>query len=383
MSPALLLPVGLLALLALAMPVVIHIARKTESRTIDFAALRWLEQKAKPRRRLQIDERVLLASRLIFLALLALWLARPVVFGLEDDRPVVGVVPGLGADAIGETPESARLVWLTPGFPTMAQPATAGAAGVVSLVRQLDAETPPGAPLTIVVPGVMNDVDAERPVLSRRVVWRTAETGTPTRGAPTDRPPALSVRASADHQGGVRYLRAAATAWADADAEPRFQSGDVSQALPGRGQRLIWLAAGPVPDRVVAWVRNGGTALLSSDARLAADGEANVVWRDEAGAPLAEARRLGSGRLIQLTRSLEPSSLPQLLEPEFPDTLRDLIAPPPAPARALAADHAPLTAAAAYDQPPLELRPWLALILALVFAGERWLATRRERAPAP
>ncbi len=74
MSPALLAPLGLLALLALAIPVVIHIARKTETRTIAFAALRWLESRPNPRRSVTVDERWLLAVRLLLLTLLKLLL---------------------------------------------------------------------------------------------------------------------------------------------------------------------------------------------------------------------------------------------------------------------------------------------------------------------
>ena len=87
--------------------------------------------------------------------------------------------------------------------------------------------------------------------------------------------------------------------------------------------------------------------------------------------------------MLQLTHPLEPAAIPQLVEPDFPDALLRMLQPPPAPARVAAADHAPLTGATAYAQPPVELRPWLALIIALVFLLERWMATRRSRAVAP
>ncbi|WP_262422163.1 BatA domain-containing protein [Brevundimonas denitrificans] len=115
MTPALLLPMALAALLALAIPVVIHISRRTESRVIDFAALRWLTPSPRPRRRPRIDERLLLLLRLLLLAALALWLARPVLWGVEDARPVIAVAPGLDpAPVIEAAPRDARLVWLAP-----------------------------------------------------------------------------------------------------------------------------------------------------------------------------------------------------------------------------------------------------------------------------
>ena len=102
-----------------------------------------------------------------------------------------------------------------------------------------------------------------------------------------------------------------------------------------------------------------------------------------AGEPLAVAARLGRGRVIRMTRALEPAAIPQLVEPDFPDALQTMLDPGPAPARVAGVDHAPLSGAAPYDQPPLDLRPWLALLIAMIFAAERWLATRPARAVAP
>src|SRR5699024_6303378 len=93
-----------------------------------------------------------------------------------------------------------------------------------------------------------------------------------------------------------------------------------------------------------------------------------------------EGGRVGSGRLLRFTRPLSPARLPELLEPDFPRSLRAVLEEPvPAPASAYAADHAPGTGASAYPQPPRDLRPWLALLIGLVLVAERWLATSRRR----
>jgi len=63
--------------------------------------------------------------------------------------------------------------------------------------------------------------------------------------------------------------------------------------------------------------------------------------------------------------------------------LARLLTEPPEPARVRAVDHAPLTGVAPYPQPPLDLRPWLALLIGLTFFAERWLATNPRRAVAP
>ena len=383
MSPALLLPAGLAALLALTIPVVIHIARRTESRTIDFAALRWLDAAPKPRRSLTIDERILLAARLILLALIALWLAVPVLWNAADDRTVVAVAPGADAATIAAaTARGDRVVWLAPGLPEHGALAPAAPDDIVSLIRQLDAELPPSALVKLVVPATLDGVDAERPKLSRRVEWSVGAEA-PARRVAAAAASVLTVRYAPEAEDAVRYFRAAAAAWTAADAEPAIDAAALDRGVPGNARHLIWLATGPIPANVETWVRNGGVILTSLKARIPVEGETVPVWRGTAGEPLAVAGRLGRGRVIRVTRALEPAAIPQLVEPGFPDALAAMLDPPRPPARVAAVDHAPLTGAALYHQPPLDLRPWLALLIALIFAGERYLATRRQRAVAP
>lgn len=382
MSPALLLPAALGALAALLIPLVIHIARRTEGRTVDFAALRWLDPQPRPRRRVRIDEWWLLAVRLLLLAALALWLAKPILWGVEDTRRVVAVAPGLNAAAVGAD-EDDRLIWLAPTFPTVGDATPTRPANIVSLIRQLDAELPPETPVELVVPATLDGVDAERPRLSRRVTWRVVPQSIPAELPEPTLPPALVVRYSPDAQEGVRYFRAAATAWSAPGTVPSFDAAPADRPLEAESRYLVWLAPGRLPEPIVAWIEGGGVALLSSDVRAPPDGALSVAWRDPVGEPLAFAGQLGEGRVLQLTRALEPAAIPQLLEPDFPDALARMLAPSPAPARVAAVNHAPLPGGMVYDQPPFDLRPWLALLIALIFGVERWLATRRRRGSAP
>jgi hypothetical protein len=383
MSPALLFPLGLLALAALAIPLIIHIARRTESRTVAFAALAWLEERPKPRRRLRLDELWLLAARLLLLTLLALWLAQPVLWGAADTRPVVAIAPGVDPASV-EADDDARRVWLAPGFPDVGTgPAPAPTTELISLIRQLDAELPEGAALRIVAPAVIDDADAQRPVLTREVEWTPAA---PTRAPSTldaPAPPRLTVRFDAEDEAAVRYLRAAATAWAEEGEEPAFEAAAADRPLPRDAQSIVWLSTSTPPQAVVDRVRSGATVLTTGDLRLPVDGDLRPVWVDAEGVVIASDGRIGRGRAVVVSRAMTAQDLPALLEPDFPDRLWTLLAPPPAPTRVAAADHAPLTGAAPYAQPPLDLRPWLAILIALVFAGERWLATRRARGPAP
>jgi hypothetical protein len=91
---------------------------------------------------------------------------------------------------------------------------------------------------------------------------------------------------------------------------------------------------------------------------------------------------MGNGRVMQLTRELAPATLPEVLDPDFPDHLRALFDPLPPPSSAYAAAHSPRPGGPELPPKPRPLHPWLALLVASLFALERWFATshHRERA---
>lgn len=377
----LLLPGALAALLALVIPLIIHIARKSEQHPTDFAALRWLRQKPRPRSRLRFDEWPLLLLRLMLLALVALWLAQPVLFDAGDDSSYVAVVPGARFDA---PPEGHRVHWLAPGFPALDEPRPTGPLPLASLIRQLDAELPANTPLTIVTPQVIEGADADRLRLSRKVTWRIVPGAMPApRFAPAPIP-VLAIRHDAAHRPALRYLRAAALSWQTAGRAAPIDTGLLDAPLPDQSRTLIWLSGGTIPQSVTQWIAEGGTALVASDAIIPAGQTMIPLWRDPLGVPLAQMKPLGKGRLIRFTRPVAPASMPVVLEADFPARLRGLLTPAPAtPSRATATDYAPLTGGRAYDQPPQPLRPWIALLIALLLLTERWLATARRRSLQP
>ncbi|SDQ21338.1 N-terminal double-transmembrane domain-containing protein [Pseudoxanthomonas sp. CF385] len=387
MSLAFLLPAGLAALAALLLPLLLHLARRHEQTPTDFAALRWLRQKPKPRHRIRFDEWPLLLLRLLLLALLALWLARPVLSGLDDDRPWQVVVPGVdaGLARTQATDPRTRLHWLAPGFPSLDAPAPTDTPAIGSLLRQLDAELPPGVALTVVVPSTLQGADAERPTLSRDVAWNIVDGAMPATNAAPPSPLALVVRQAAGDERGLRYLRAAARAWqpANATAAP-LQVGTPDAPLPAPTHPLVWQVPGPVPSTVMQWIAAGGTALLDSDATLDGVAMTSVAWRDADGTPLVEATAHGRGRVMRFTRPLRPDAMPVLVDADFPHQLRALFDPPAdAPSRVSAADYAPVGGGASYPVAPRDLQPWLALLIALLALIERWMATRRTRSVAP
>ena len=387
MTPALLLPAALAALAALLLPLLIHLARRSEQRPTDFAALRWLRQKPKPRHRVRFDEWPLLIARLLLLALLAVWLAKPVLFGSASEAPWVAVMPGIdmaqARAAIDD--DNARLHWLAPGFPAWDQPPPSAASlPFASLLRQLDSELPAAVKLSVLVPEQLQGADAQRPQLSRTVEWTVLPGTMPAAKPVTVGAPALTVRYAQDHKDGLRYLRAATSAWQPPTTTAAFAAAPVSRALPPEARYLVWLAPGPLPASVVDWIRHGGTALLATETEYKLPASTTVYWRDEVGAPLVEGAALGRGRVLRFTRAFSPATLPQLLQPDFQRNLRNLFAAPAlAPTRVLAQDYAPVSGGATYAQAPRDLQPWLALLIAMLLLVERWLATRRSRGVSP
>lgn len=378
MSLALLFPLGLLALAAWALPMLLHLARREQRTPTPFAALRWLAVRQKPRQRLRLEEVLLLAVRLALLAALALLLARPAVTGGDADQRWEATHPALAAPA-GPAADGVQRRWLAPGFPPLDQPRPTADAPTSSLLRQLDAELPAGAILAVRVPTEFDGADGERPRLSRPVDWRVETSAAPAVPEVLASRRRLVIRHDAAHAAPERWLHATAVAWqTTVDPVPVDSATTDSPLPPGEDIVLAWLAEGPLPAAVRQWIEAGGAALLAMETTwpLAADGTPVGAGADE---PLAVAAALGRGRIVQLRRTLQPAAWPALLEADFPRTLRELLAAPaPAPTRARAAVHAPLEGGPGFEAAPRELFDVLLWLVLALFALERFLATGRR-----
>lgn len=417
MSLALLFPAALAALAALLLPLLIHLARREQQRPTIFAALRWLGEQPRPRRRVRFDEWLLLLLRLLLLALLVLWLAQPVRLGPFGPQRWHVVMPGVAGDGLQSARQGAGDTgawhWLADGFPVFgpaaAPPAPATTASASSLLRQLDAELPAHVALTVYAPEILHGADAERPRLSRDVDWQVvpaAEAAMQQRAAADTAMPTLWLhedRTQRDRD-DVRYLQAAADAWragAEAqDAQAQASQQQTSQpqapvqapawtrleqgaALPDDARLLAWLSDAPPTDAVRAWVAQGGVLLLTAAAPFAMPEAAAVSWRDADGAPLLRQTGLGAGTVLQWQRPLQAAAMPQLLEPAFAARLRAALRPTPAPQRVMASAHAPVRGLPAWPLRGQDLRPWLLGALLVLLLLERWWATSRRRSVAP
>ena len=382
MNLAFLLPAALAALAAALLPLLIHLARRSEQRPTPFAALQWLRQKPKPRHRIRFDEWVLLALRVALACLFALLLARPVLFGAQSDAPYVAVVPGVDvarAKQVGVA-KGALWHWLAPGFPALSKVPAASDVPVTSWLRELDAALPADVALTVVVPERLDGVDAQVPKLSRRAAWRVVPGArAPVATPPREAVPALAVRYAPQRADAVRYVRAAMRAW-QSKAE---DIGPAARPLAQGTQQLAWLSPGAVPVDVLAWARDGGTLLLDAQATVADAPSMVSLWRDASGVTWVEGAAFGKGRLLRFTTPLAPADMPVLLDGAFPRELRTLLAPTArAPSRVLASVHAPTTGAIAAPPAPRDLQPWLLWLIVLLFAIERWWATAAQRGVA-
>lgn len=380
MGLSLLFPLGLAALAAVLLPLLIHLARREESRLTEFAALRWLRARPKPRRRVRFDEWPLLLVRLLLLALIALLMAGLAWQARDDARPRVLVSPGVDAAALRalKLAGDARVQWLAGGFPALEAPVPAQPQPVASLLREFDAQLPPAAPLRIIVPADWGAVDAQRPLLSRPVTWTVIDGHSPGPPAAGRAPLQLAAVGVGEGTAAWRTLRALNAAWSSRTAT--LAVADIASSHPPRPGTLVAWGSTAVPSTAwLDWVRDGGQLLLVSPIRWPIDSPPAAEWRDTRGEVLLSSAALGRGRLWRWSGSLDPATTPRLLDPAFPADLARHLRPTPSPARAAAADFAPLVRVRQWPRPPAGLVPGAALLIALVFALERWMATSPRR----
>ena len=391
MNLSFLLPSALLALAAIALPLLIHLSRRAEQKRTEFAALHWLRANLRPRRKLLLQERVLLALRVLMLIALALFLAQPVLLKQMKDEHWVLVVPGAEFKAEKNFSDAKNLHWhwLAPRFPELEKPPSVSTVPLSSLLRELDASLPAKTRVTVLVPNQLSGLDAERMQLSRTVDWRVVP-GKMLKRVSTEKemPIKLAVRYDAAHAAGVHYFSASVVAWQHNRPETqreKLDSADSSSALPKQGVVLVWLVNGELPENLLQWVRSGGSVLLSnesiiSNSRFSKYAWSENSWRSAQGQLLLKHTVLGKGRVWQWQQALTPQAMPALLEADFPERLQALLSPAlEAPTQSFASLHKPIKNLPAGPELPTPISPWLTLLIALLFLFERWLASAKNR----
>ena len=414
MNLSLLAPMGLAALAALLLPLLLHLQRQSEARPTPFAALRWIGARLRPRRRVRFEEMLLLLLRLLLVAGVALLFARPVMTGAGADKPWVGVATTLDAQALrgaqspasgddedddGKPLANAQWHWLAPGFPSIDEARPGPRQPLSSLLRDVDAQLPPRTAVTAFVPDIVDGQDAERPRLSRKIDWRVVasigtagvDAGTSVAGPDAEavanrvsgsnaaNAASLSIRSSADRRGASRYLQAAASALGRS-----VDAGDTARELSRGARHLAWLAPGSVPPAIAHWTRSGGVLVLDAAGRMDGLPAGVASWRDREGRVLARESSFGRGRVIHLQSALSAQATPLLLDPGFANQFETwLDGAASAPARATALAAMPRTGGQGYKPVPQPVDAWLALLAVALLLLERWVATRAGRGIAP
>lgn len=397
----LLAPLGLLALLALAIPVLLHLIRRAQNAPIDFPALRWLDERAKPRRRFTIEQPWLLLLRLLLLTLVALLLAQPLwrQAGSESTHWVVLVPPVTQAQAervMAAQPLSgnAQWRWLQAGFPDVGDAVlpTGSDIPLASLLRELDARLPGTVALTVVVPRELAGLDGASIDLQRPLDWRVVDGSMSAAVEDADRATLqAALRSGSDNPAAERYVRAALTALQpSADASPPLQQVDSAADISADTQWLFWFdPTWPVP--LQTWVESGGVAFVSNQPATRLPPASEVLLVDAAGVPLLHHYSLGQGRVLSLRGAFSSENFPILLDADFPQRLRGWMAAPIRQPQRAAAESVPAIA----DSAPTRIQPslpapgshargfdiMLSVLIALLFLFERvFAARRRERA---
>ena len=370
----LLFPLGLAALAAWLLPLLIHLARRHPYTPLDFAALRWLRAQIRPRQRIRFDDWPQLLVRLLLLAALALLLARPALTGSAAPPSAWTVVaPALDARALRGTGEEGNWHWLAPGFPSVEQPAPATPAPLSSLLRELDAQLPAGTALTVHVPDPLPGLDGARLQLSRPVQWQAHAMALASTQA-TVALPRLRVHAEAPAS-ARQWIGALQRAWSTQPAAAELPA----DTLPTRGEIAVWGRSDALPAAWQAWLRDGGSVMTAARP----DAAATVVLRSAEGAPLLWQQRVGQGRLLSLPGEWDAAHNGALRDARLPQALLLALQPPAPPRLGDARDHAPQQAVLpATAAAPRELTPWLLLAIVLLFALERGMASRAARRPA-
>ncbi len=397
----LLAPLGLLALLALAIPVLLHLIRRAQTAPIDFPALRWLDERAKPRRRFTIEQPWLLLLRLLLLALVALLLAQPLLrqAGGEDTHWVVLVPPVTRAQAeraIAAHPLAGNVQWrwLQAGFPDVGDAPLTAVADIplASLLRELDARLPANVALTVISPREVAGLDGASLRVQRPLDWRVVDGSmAPATAAEPNPPLQVALHSHTDKPAETRYVRAALTALPpSAGATPRMQRVDSADDIPAGTQWVFWFDPN-WPAALQAWVEAGGVAFVSEQPATRLPEMNEVLLLDAAGAPLLRQYPLGHGRVLSLRGEFTAENFPVVLDADFPQRLQGWMTPPGrqpqrAPAESMLAaveEEAAARIQATLPAPGSHARGFdaiLIVLIAVLYLLERLLAAhRRER----
>jgi hypothetical protein len=399
-------PLGLLALGALLVPLLLHLVRRPPH-TVRVGDLRFLAKDRRPVRSLRWHRWLLLLLRCALLAALAFALAG-VAWQPRTAAPArwLLLVPGTVLDPV------ARAAWdrlraegyaprlLAAGFPLLeATPPTKATVDPWSLLLEADLAVPAGSRAHVFGPTSSTLFRGPRPALGQLAVTWHSTAAAPQSSPPPTPPPRVALVAAANRTDDARYLRAlftalGAAAVTDATADWVFQLGDVPlpptlAAATSRGAVLVSDAPDAASPQTVVRTLSAGADGLRLHRRI--DLSSGVaLQRDSAGEPWLVETRTGTGRHWRFAFRFHPEWTDWPLRGAWATWWRAQLAPPPEAAPALAPEQAapafvpvsPSNPATTTSLGRIDLRPWAWWLAVLLFAVERTLSLRATRRKA-
>ncbi|WP_237062412.1 BatA domain-containing protein [Microbulbifer zhoushanensis] len=286
-------PQWLWLLLALLIPLLIHLLQRSAPREITFAAAHWLQQRQPQSwKRLQLRDTGLLCLRLLLLALLAALLAIPLLQQRENTGALLLVDPAVEPAELAAFSEAqgpfARVLWLQPRPQPVASSSPESRDSWNSL-SALAAEPRYRHAHILLDTGASA---AGYRALRYSPHWQWHRTGENTPAAPPAPPMAIMGEAPPWLGPALQELAETGTA----QLEPQALA-DPGQLDPQQFQWLLYNRPGPLPEAVQAFVRAGG--LLVSDSSVTPAGTLDFVPLGGDGGPAREAAALGRGSWLR------------------------------------------------------------------------------------
>jgi len=436
-------PAAWWALLALAVPLLIHLFSRSRGRLVHTGHIDLIRQARMVRvTEPRLTQWLLLLMRLGIFLLATLILAGLAMDGLDgSDAPTVYLAPGWAASAspeekdrvfdAAETGPETRFFLLQPGFPAVDRaalddraqapgpgPADAGETWSL-LAERLGVERHRG-PVTVYATDRVMQFGRDRPALPVEVKWRI---GHP---APLASPGPGDIRAllayDVDHAASLRVFEAAFAAL-KAQRLPGllWESIQLEQLdeIPADIDWLIVLGKSPPDASRLAGTRRPRVVLTEtaddgqddpgqlvrlpfypfSEFRVDRSSRSPAPGREDppsrqilpataGAAPLLRETRFGRLRLLQFNSRFDPAWSSIAEQPGFPELLLQLMLDPDLDVRRFAdaridAANLSATPTAQTVETPLprrSLQGWLAILLVMLWVGERWLSERKRRA---
>lgn len=435
-------PLGLLSLLALAVPIFIHLLSRKPGKIIKVGSLQFLSPSASARfQSLKPSEPFLLLVRMAIIASLALLLAQPVwvnKISAPDSAakgwiliapPLLPASPPAGIfsrlDSLAAAGHELRV--LAPGFPAVSAgdspPETAGP-NYWSLLREADHLLPGQMPVWVFATDRSSAFQGERPALSREFHWQTWRDSRALPGNGGAARPAASkdtlhvaLPHSSEREAEAVYLEAALTIAAEACGRPiRFDHAENHEQSWRSFDFVFWLREDSLPQALTQNLERGSILITTAKAQAYESCESLIVtphaaessfprlwrrsapshngaplWRDGFGAPLLEAERRGLGWHYRFASRFDPAWNELALHPALPEWMFSLLSRLDVfdavlqrrhdDGRISAAQAVPQKkspAAARLEPSAQRLHAPLWLLAALLFGVERWMSDRRK-----